>query len=170
MSTSLRKIKDAAQQLGTSDQTLRLWANEFRTFMSPTAAPAPGIAREFNDVDLRLLTVVRDMRRLQRPSDEIHTELQRIVDTGDLPPMPEPPPSEVEKTAYLANVRDQWLVERTNLQRDISRLETDNEALRQQLTEEQKGRREDVERLSREASEERTLRQLYESGRLKPKK
>ncbi|MEO8396739.1 MAG: MerR family transcriptional regulator, partial [Chloroflexota bacterium] len=63
MAQSLRKIKDIAQQLGASDQTVRLWSNEFRVFMSPSAAPAPGIAREFNDVDLRLLTVVRDMRR-----------------------------------------------------------------------------------------------------------
>jgi DNA-binding transcriptional MerR regulator len=167
---TLRKIKDAALQLGTSDQTLRLWSNEFRVFMSPTAAPPPGVAREFNDVDMRLLAVVRDMRRAQRPTEEIHTELQRIIDTGDLPPLPEPPPSESEKTSYLANVRDQWLVERTNLQRDIARLEKDNATLQQRLDAEQQGRREDVERLSREAARERALRELYESGQLKPKK
>ena len=169
MAQSLRKIKDIAQQLGASDQTVRLWSNEFRVFMSPSAAPAPGIAREFNDVDLRLLTVVRDMRRLQRHTEEIHAELKRIVDTGDLPPMPEPPPSEAEKTSYLANVRDQWLAERTGLQRDILKLEKDKADLQQRLDAEQQGRREDVERLAREAAEERTLRQLYESGRLKSK-
>jgi DNA-binding transcriptional MerR regulator len=167
---TLRKIKDAALQLGTSDQTLRLWSNEFRVFMSPTAAPPAGVAREFNDVDMRLLAVVRDMRRAQRPTEEIHAELQRIIDTGDLPPLPEPPPSENEKTFYLANVRDQWLVERTNLQRDIARLEKDNANLQQRLDGEQQGRREDVERLSREAAKERALRELYESGQLKPKK
>ena len=121
----LRKIKETAQALGVSDQTLRLWSNEFRVFMSSTAAPAPGVTREFNDVDLRLLTVVRDMRRTQAPTDEIHAALKRIVDTGDLPPLPEPPPSESERTAYLAAVRDQWRVERANLQRDIERLESD---------------------------------------------
>ena len=56
---TLRKIKEAALQLGTSDQTLRVWSNEFRVFMSPTAAPPSGVVREFNDVDLRLLAVVR---------------------------------------------------------------------------------------------------------------
>ena len=164
----LRRIKEAATQLGVSDQTLRLWSNEFRVFMSPTAAPDPGATREFNDVDMRLLATVRDLRRAQRPTDEIHAELQRIVDSGDLPPMPEPPPSENEKTAYLANVRDQWLVERTSLQRDIKRLEDEKGELQQRLDTEQKGRREDVERLSREAERERALRELYESGRLKP--
>ena len=165
---TLRKIKDVAQLLGASDQTVRLWATEFRAFMSPTAAPASGVAREFNDVDIRLLTIVRDLRRQQRPVDEIQTALRQAVDTGDLPPMPEPPPSESEKTAYLASVRDQWLTERTTLQRDISRLEADNDALRQQLAAAQDGRRTDVERLSREAERERALRELYESGRLKP--
>ena len=161
MAQPLRKIKEAAGQLGVSDQTLRLWSNEFRVFMSPTAAPAAGVVREFNDVDLRLLTVVRDMRRTQRPTQEIHDELQRIVDSGDLPPLPEPPPSESEKTAYLANVRDQWLTERTNLQRDITRLEKDVLSLQQRLADEQQGRREDVERLSRETSEAQTLLRLY---------
>lgn len=165
---TLRKIKEAAQLLGTSDQTVRLWSNEFRAFMSSTAAPDPGVAREFNDVDIRLLSVVRDMRRAQRPLGEITAELKRIVDSGDLPPLPEPPPSEAEKTSYLANVRDQWLAERSSLQRDIARLEEKNADLQQRLDAEQQGRREDVERLSREAAEERTLRQLYESGRLKP--
>lgn len=165
---ALRKIKDVAQLLGASDQTVRLWANEFRPFMSPTAAPPSGVAREFNDVDIRLLTLVRDMRRQQRPADEIQAALRQAVHSGELPPMPEPPPSESEQTAYLASVRDQWLTERATLQRDISRLEADNDALRQRLEAEQQGRREDVERLSREAERERALRELYESGRLKP--
>jgi DNA-binding transcriptional MerR regulator len=168
MSKQLRKMKEAAQQLGTSDQTLRLWANEFRVFMSSTAAPPPGVAREFNDVDLRLLAVVRDMRRIQRPTEEIHAELQRIIDTGDLPPLPEPPQSESEKTAYLANVREQWLAERSSLQRDIARLEKSLEDMQRRLDAEQSGRREDIERLSREVAEAKAELLLWRSGRLKP--
>ncbi len=168
MAETLRKIKAAAQVLGVSDQTIRNMANEFKVFMSPTAAPPSGVDREFNDVDLRLLSVVRDMRRAQRPGDEIAAELQRIVDSGDLPPMPDEQPSAGEKTAMLAQVRDQWLAERTSLNRDIARLQNDVTDLQRRLADEQNGRRVDVERLSREAERERTLRELYEQGKLSP--
>lgn len=172
-----RRIKEVTQQLGSSDQTVRLWTNEFRVFMSPTAAPPTGVMREFNDTDIRLLSVVRDMRRAQRPAEEIHAELKRIIDTGDLPPMPDPPPTEGEKTAYLANVRDQWLTERSSLQRDIMKLEKDNATLHERLADEQMARRADTERLLNEhaktreqLAEAKALLKLYEEGRLRSDK
>lgn len=132
-----------------SHQTVKNWVAEFATYLSPSATPESGRARQFTEEDLRVLALVSEMKTRSATYEDIHAALQ----TGQRGTLPDsfttalaPTPSIV---SALADMREQMtLLNETiqNLQLSISRKDGQIDLLKEQLKEAQT----EVSRLQRE--------------------
>lgn len=68
-------VKEVADRLGVSSNTIRVWTKEFDAYLSPTAAPGPGKTRMFADDDIAVLWTVKALRAQGVPSEDIHAAL-----------------------------------------------------------------------------------------------
>jgi hypothetical protein len=181
------KPGDAALLLGLGRSTVTTWtAGEWREYFTPGAQGGEGKVRNLTDIDVRILAFIDAEKRRGAAGDEIHAALKRLRanDWIDLPPLPMSDGTAgmrsvpvVPQAAAEAGLQ----AERRSLLHEIANLQKRLENVEDQLRQEQSARREDVERLLREAAEERgklleelaelrSLVKLYESGRLKPAK
>ncbi len=58
-----------------SRETVRVWSREFSAYLSPTAQPEPGRHRNFTDEDLRVFSLVSDMKNRGSVYEDIHAAL-----------------------------------------------------------------------------------------------
>lgn len=160
------KPSDVSSRIGISAVTVRGWSNQFARFMSPTGAGGDGRHRDFSDVDVRVLQYVKTEKARGQSADEISESLALFQANGALEDLPLPhenPHSDVPMLPVAAAEESRKL-----LLAQIVTLENRSGALERQLSEEQRDRRIDHERLLREIgslqsdlAEAKTLLKLY---------
>lgn len=64
-----------ASLFNISRETVRVWSHEFGKYLSPTAQPEPGRHRNFTDEDLRVFSLVSDMKNRGAIYEDIHAAL-----------------------------------------------------------------------------------------------
>jgi DNA-binding transcriptional MerR regulator len=67
-----------------SHETVRVWAEEFREYLSVSATPPKGARRVFTDSDLEVFSLVADYKRRGLTYADAHTSL-RAGQRGDIP-------------------------------------------------------------------------------------
>jgi DNA-binding transcriptional MerR regulator len=178
------KPHEVADRLEIAIPTVRLWATEYRHFLSPQAAGGGGRHRDFNEQDLRILYFIQQQKQTSIPAAEIHLTLERLQADNweDLPHIPERPNMAAVPVVPEAAAQAALDAERRTLFREIATLQERLEKVEAQLEEERAGReallqteRAEREKLLRELSdlnaklaEAQTELRLYRSGRLKP--
>lgn len=100
-----------------SRETVRLWSNTFARHLSISATPSAGRHRTFNDDDLRVFALIKELKGRGLVFDEIHAALDN-GQRGDLPI--------VEAKEVVAADGRQHI---TLLNREIERLEAERDAL-----------------------------------------
>lgn len=73
-----------AQLFKVARETIRKWAIEFESHLSPSARPATGGIRRFTDSDLEVFALVSEMKDQGKVFDDIHAAL-RAGQRGDIP-------------------------------------------------------------------------------------
>jgi DNA-binding transcriptional MerR regulator len=58
-----------------SYETVRIWTNEFRNFLSPTATPDKHRQRRFTEEDMRVFSLIADMKKQGMTYADIHASL-----------------------------------------------------------------------------------------------
>lgn len=97
-----------------SEETVRVWVNEFQDYLSPTATPGKHKQRLFTDPDMRVMAFVAEMKKLGRTFAEIHISL-RNGQRGVLPALP---PEEMD--ALVSTDREGRLAfENEHLEREL---------------------------------------------------
>lgn len=123
---------EVATLFDIAGQTVRKYATEFADYLSPTANPEKGRARQFTDDDLEVYALIVDLKAQNRLYEDIHIALQR-GERGD-PPLILPSPnglSPQEQQLAVANARIR------DLEAALHRKEGVEEELRRQLAEAQ---------------------------------
>lgn len=72
------KVKLIAEALGVSKTGVKNWSNVFGDYMSAGARGGTGDAREYTEHDLRVLTLIRDLRLRDVPYESIRAELDKV--------------------------------------------------------------------------------------------
>ncbi len=181
------KPNDLAILLGLGRSTVTAWTNhEYREYFSPSAQGGQGRPRNFTDPDIRLMYALKVMKDNNTPPDTIHETLQRwrANDWQELPDMPDAPANFASvpvmpvaaADAALSTERRSLLREIAFLQERLAQLEAEHIARDTKRDAEQQAERAARDVLLREIGDLRadlahtkTLLDLYESGRLKPK-
>ena len=78
------KNKEIQSLFNISADTVRVWSEEFSTYLSPLATPGTGKHRVFTDEDLQVFALISDLRSHDMSYEEIHAALQS-GQRGDLP-------------------------------------------------------------------------------------
>lgn len=182
------RTTEVANLLGLSPNTVRTWTwREFRSYFSPDAQGGDGSTREFSELDVQIMSHIASLTRKNLPRESIHAELSRLQaeDWQDLPPIHAAPAKTLGMPVVSAEAAQRELdSERRALLREVATLQVQTERLERQLIEEREGRREDTTKLQAEIADlrqqlgraeeraqsarDKTLVELYESGRLKP--
>lgn len=172
------KPSQASQLLGIAGSTIRAWTlGEFKLFFSPSAQGGDGRTRDMDEQDLQILHFINLLKQKGLQTDDIVATLNQSRARGwsDLPPLPDRPVNVASVPVVPAAAAGAQLdAERRSYLREISRLESEIEKLSDQLSDEQRARREDYERFLRELSDAKSQLaavknelDLWRSGRLK---
>jgi DNA-binding transcriptional MerR regulator len=78
------KSGDLQQLFKVSSETIRQWAIEFEQYLSPGASPGAGKMRLFSVDDLRVFSLVSDLKNMGKTFDEIHAAL-KSGQRGEIP-------------------------------------------------------------------------------------
>lgn len=78
------KSRDLQSIFDVSGETIRVWADEFSTYLSPSATPGSGKHRIFSDEDLTVFALISEMKALGKTFEDVHVSL-RTGQRGDLP-------------------------------------------------------------------------------------
>ena len=124
-------IGNLSELFGVSNESIRKWCIEFKTFLSPTANPGIGKTRVFTNDDIQVLSLVAERRMSGVAMSDIYAELQN-GGRGVLPDLEEIKFQALEKLE------------------DSKQLQIENEILRDQIAE-YRLRLEDLQQM-REAS------------------
>lgn len=108
---------DLTRKFDVSRQTISNWCKEYELFLSPTANPPSGSQRRFVEDDIKVFTLVEEMKQRGMKTDEILAALHS-GQRGDLPDESEFLPTVPVSGAMLA------------LQNRITELEEQLQALR----------------------------------------
>jgi DNA-binding transcriptional MerR regulator len=85
------KAGEVSKRLKVHANTIRNWADEYSTFMSPDAlGKSPGGKRRFTEDDLRILATVAELRNQGIGSDKIRDALASGRRADIIPPLPSP--------------------------------------------------------------------------------
>lgn len=99
-----------------SQETARIWAMEFREYLSPTATPGKNKHRLFTEADMRVFSLVAELKKQGMTFEEIHAAL-KSGQRGDPPILP---PEEVQ--AIVSTDRERRLaIENEYLQQALVR-------------------------------------------------
>lgn len=155
-------VKQAARYAGVSGTTIRGWTREYADYLSPSANPPAGQARQFDEDDLAVFATIATLR------DQLVTtaEIRGALDAGRRlepvrPPEEEPATAEQptgdQSAATAAGALAIW-------SQQVNALQAKNEILSDRLIEAE--RRIADERVARAAAERELeiLRALYESA------
>jgi DNA-binding transcriptional MerR regulator len=163
MNYSTRHI---CQLFNISPQTTRAWTEEFQEYLSENARPGVGRHRQFTEDDMRVLSLISQMKR---DSSATFADIHASLKVGQRGTPPALPPSEVE-ALVLSERESQLIFQLQKLQQTIADLEkerlellpTRDEALKlrtvletkeariAELTEELKAARDEIRKLDRE--------------------
>lgn len=103
------QVKQVAELVGTSPDTVRRYAERFQVFMSPSATPPKGQARTFTPFDVNVLAYIVTLKQQALSDDEISARLTEHKNQGwaNLPVVALPddpgqtmPVAEAETRAY----------------------------------------------------------------------
>jgi DNA-binding transcriptional MerR regulator len=78
------KTRHIQRYYDISYETVRAWAEEFKEYLSPLANPGEGRHRVFSDNDLRVFSLVREMKETGSTFSDIHASLKSGI-RGKLP-------------------------------------------------------------------------------------
>lgn len=78
------KTRHIQRYFDISYETVRTWAEEFKVYLSPLANPGEGRHRVFSEDDLRVFSLVRDMKEKGNTFADIHVSL-KMGERGELP-------------------------------------------------------------------------------------
>ena len=67
-----------------SHQTIKNWADEFASYLSPTANPEAGKKRLYTTEDVQVFALVKDYRQRGYTYEDVHTAL-KTGQRGDIP-------------------------------------------------------------------------------------
>lgn len=152
-------VTQAARYAGVSGTTIRGWAREYSDYLSPTANPPAGQARQFSEDDLAVFATVATLRAQLVTTEDIRAAL----DAGQrLEPVR---PLEEEKPADQADQLDAAASTALTLySQQVNALQARNEALADRLIEAE--RRIADEKAARAAAEKEleVMRALYEAA------
>jgi len=81
-----------ATMLGVARETVRNWADEFSAYLSPTATPGRGKRRMYSYDDLRVFSLVSDLKKQGMTYADIHVNLKN----GQRGQPPALPPEDVQ--------------------------------------------------------------------------
>jgi len=107
-----------------SPETARTWAEEFSQYLSPVANPGTGRHRQFTDEDMRVLSLVSQMKRDNLTFNDIHAALA----SGNRGQAPALPVEEVQ--ALVVGERESQLIaQMSKLQQAIVDLQKERDML-----------------------------------------
>lgn len=107
-----------------SPETVRTWAEEFSAYLSPIANPGTGRHRQFTEDDMRVLSLISEMKRDNLTFSDIHAALA----AGQRGKAPALPVEEVQ--ALVVGEREsQLIVQLQKLQDTIIALQKERDAL-----------------------------------------
>lgn len=148
--------------LRVPDSTIRKYANEYSSYLSPSADTRKGSHRDYTDHDVRVIKLIIDMKAARQSTDNIHVTL-RSLEAGAwerLPALDDTSASIIPSpAAMIEGHTDRAVMQNTidMLREQIDGMKGDSRIDRDRINE-----------LERELSRSKTLLELYESGRLKP--
>jgi len=104
-------------------QTVLRWAKDFKEFLSPMANPGDGITHEYTMEDIEKLALIRDMRKLRRPTDAIAAALMN----GEIGT----PPDDVQALSFLGSdiIPPQYQKRVEALEKEITILKQEKQSL-----------------------------------------
>lgn len=70
------KSADVQRLFDVSSETVRRWAQEFEQYLSPTATPGKGRARQFTADDLTVFALVSEIKNSGGTYDDVHLALK----------------------------------------------------------------------------------------------
>lgn len=98
-------VKHVAALNNVAEETVRLWAQEFKRHLSPNANPGSRRQRFFSDEDMKVLDLIATMKDEGKTFADVHVAL----DAGERGTRPEAPPDELQ--ALIVSQDEQKLVE-----------------------------------------------------------
>jgi len=123
------RVNDIAPLFQVQGNTIRQWSEEFTSYLSDDANPQKGEVRLFSDNDLKVISLVAQMRNKRKTFDDIHASLAAGT-RGEIPKSS----SDIVPIRNPLTLRVQELVEESNAQQiKIAKLETEIRILREQL-------------------------------------
>lgn len=171
------KPADVATLLQIAGSTVRLWASQYREFLSPQAAGGDGSHRAFSDQDIRVLHFIQQLKQDGLTGDALYQALKQMQARGfdglpDVPDRPNVAQVPMVPAAAASGVID---AERRSLLREIATLQNLIDELRGELAKERAentAKHDDLMNKLADARAElarqKVMVELYESGRLKP--
>lgn len=139
-----------AKLFEVTDQTVKNWAREFATYLSPTATPGDGKRRQYTSDDLEVFALVHAYKGQGLGYEDAHAAL-RTGQRGDVPDeraqalATAPPPQLLDKLRDEIALRDR-LVDSLKSDRDKERGKV--ELLEKQLEQKDKTIRELIEEIA----------------------
>lgn len=79
MSEKKYQNKHIQAMFNISPASVRIWANDFADYLSPSANPPAGQTRKFTDNDIRVFATISRLKDFNNTVDEIKTELENGV-------------------------------------------------------------------------------------------
>jgi DNA-binding transcriptional MerR regulator len=111
-----------------SEETVRVWVNEFGEYLSPTATPGKHKQRVFTEADMSVLTLVAEMKKQGRTFADIHLSLKN-GQRASVPPLPAD-----ELDAIVSTDKETRLAyENEHLQRMLVEIQGELQAAQQEL-------------------------------------
>jgi DNA-binding transcriptional MerR regulator len=153
----------AAATLGIAESTIRKYATDYGDFLSPAGAGGDRKHRDFDERDVRVLKLIRDMYAAGTNADDMDVTLQSLKssDWERLPQLDETARSIVPAPGALmeANRHNDLLQGEINVLREqLEKAEARNAADRQEVID-----------LQRKLAQAELRIELLNSGELKPK-
>lgn len=126
--TGLYSSRQTATLFGVALETVRNWADEFQSYLSPTATPGHGKHRMYSYDDLRVFSLVSELKSQGMTYSDIHGALQN----GQRGQPPALPPEEVQ--ALVVGEQERRLsLEVDYLQRSLIKVQQELEEARTAL-------------------------------------
>lgn len=151
-------VAAVAKMFGISTQTVRIWTKEFEPHLSDEATPPKGEVRNYTKDDMRIFSLIAEMRKNKQNFEEIHMAL-RDGRRGSVSTTPHffqlSASQDTSSYAFLdrlvRNIDDQC-------RSQIEQLENERDYLRRKLDQEQKKIEILMERAAKAETENRLLK------------